>query len=165
MTRSLAPDVAGEPRCSPGDLIDLARPASEARAMWSAQDLAAIWRHQLATQIADEIPGAVAAATGSPSSFAEVLRDPRPPVELLRAVKDYAKQLEHDESRPVPREIAWALYLAAVVAARARCGQRITSTDDAAVRQWVDWAVAQPWVDEQTRALIATFARQGGAPT
>jgi hypothetical protein len=148
---------ATSPR-SPADLIELSKGQSAAHA-WGVDDLAAMWRHQLDTSLKSEVKALVDRAELSPElSFAHLLlREPNPPVDYLRAVKDYAKALERDPHRPLPDEIVWLLYLVAVCAADVRCGTRISSTSPEALAQWVTWAVAQTWADEESRALVSSW--------
>jgi hypothetical protein len=142
-------------RRSPADLIELTRGQSAAQA-WGVDDLSAMWRHQLAASLKAEVKSlADAADFPAEMTFQQLLlREPNPSVDHLRAVKDYAKSLERDPHQPLPGQIVWMLYLLAVCAADVRCQTRISSTGAEALKKWVDWAVAQPWLDEPARAML-----------
>lgn len=97
-------------------------------------------------------------APGGPfvDKLSDLLFHSRPPVELLAMVKQFAKSNRGVRRGPLPRAAAIVLYYAAIAAALARCGERITSLDDEQLRQGFDWVLARRWVDEQTRALVST---------
>ncbi|MDH3584325.1 MAG: hypothetical protein OER86_08935, partial [Phycisphaerae bacterium] len=78
-----------------------------------------------------------------------------PPLDLLVAVKDYAKGLYHDDPSPLPREVAAVLYFASLAVAGRHHDRKITDLDDAAVRRGTAWASTQDWVDDTTRRLLA----------
>lgn len=145
-------------RRSPADLIELTRGQSAASA-WDLKDLAAMWRHQLAASLKSEVKSLQDAADFPPAMTFEqlLLRESNPSVDHLRAVKDYAKALERDPHKPLPAEIVWVLYLLAVCAADRRCQTRISSTGDEALSKWVDWAIAQPWLDDRSRETISSW--------
>jgi hypothetical protein len=150
----------GDPptRRSPADLIELSRGQSAAHA-WNADDLAAMWRHQLSASVKAEIKALHDQSDLSADmTFARLLLDDADPsADHLRAVKDYAKLQERDPHKLLPSEIVWLLYLVAVCAADLRCKTRISGTSSEALAKWVDWAVGQPWIDDRTRALISNW--------
>jgi len=130
-------------------------------------ELRALWRHQLGSPLQFDL------GTIEPNSSArlrrlseaeglllrslgDLLLHPRPPLELLRLAKDFAKAHEQSPDDPLPPEMARMLYYTAIAAAWARCGRRITTLDDAQLRRAFDWALAQPWVDGATKELFAT---------
>jgi hypothetical protein len=150
-------------RRSPAELIELTRGQSAAHA-WDVDDLAAMWRHQLALPLSVEVKTLHDATDFPPETTFEqlLLREENPSVDHLRAVKDYVKALERDPHQPLPREIVWLLYLVAVCAADLRCRTRISSTGAEAIKKWVDWTLAQPWIDEPTRAMLLHWDLSGG---
>jgi hypothetical protein len=130
-----------------------------ARRLWREEDLAGVLLHQLAATL----PGGhepasprahVADPAGSIRTFGDLLRHPSPPVELLVAAKDFAKASRADPDAALPREIAAALYFAAIVVARNRCGRTISRLSAEELRSAIDWARAQPWIDAATRQLF-----------
>jgi hypothetical protein len=108
---------------------------------WPPDELAAMLRHQLRSKLESE-------------TFGDVLHAASPAIESLKRIKDFGKQHRNDPASPLPRDIATVLYFAAIAAALAKCGQRISQLDDASIRAGVEWAVALPWLDESTRALF-----------
>src|SRR5262249_34840287 len=107
----------------------------------------------------------VAAGGQVPANFAGLLSQPAPPVPLLELVKDFAKKSEEkrkgaaaqnpaEGAGPLPANVATVLYYASIIAARVKCGVRISKWDDARLRQGAQWALEQPWVDEPLRELF-----------
>lgn len=142
---------------------------ADGTAEWSATDMAAILRHQLNAPLRADLSATNASAgktldTASqdgppPATFGELFAHPRPPVELLKLAKDFAKALRRDASCGVPAGVATVIYYASIVAARSRYGQRITDLDEETLRRGVEWALAQPWLDDMTRAMFEEFRR------
>jgi hypothetical protein len=88
------------------------------------------------------------------TTFANLLQHPKPHLAMLQRVKRFAKACRNDPHGPLPQEVATVLYFASLVAALLRHQQRITSLDDAALRQGVEWVLAQQWIDDSTRSLF-----------
>jgi len=138
---------------------------TEETRIWEPDELASILKHQMsaAVQLDLSCVGRNAAAKlGALSesggllikSFADLLWHPNPPVELLELTKDFAKACGRHPDSPLPPEAADILYLASIVVARMRCRKRITTLDDASLRQGLGRAIGQAWLDERTRALL-----------
>lgn len=137
---------------------------------WSADDLAAILRHQLAAPLRADLTATnahagktldtISRAAPPPATFGELFAHPHPPPELLELAKDFGKALRRDTACGVPAGVATVIYYASIVAARLRCGRRISDLDEAALRRGVEWALAQPWLDAATRAMFEE-ARRG----
>jgi len=87
-------------------------------------------------------------------SFRDLLHHPRPPVALLKLVKQFAKGRGGNGNAVLPEPIGTALYFATIVVSQVRAGRRISSLDDAGVRGGADWLMSQPWVDAETQALV-----------
>jgi hypothetical protein len=154
-------DYAGDAQ----SLTHLIDPALLDHRLWQPEELGAILVHQCEASLARDLEPFVsdlaarladaAAEDGPPlRTFGDLLAHPRPPLELLDAVKQFARHCRTHPDGPLPEEIATVLYLAAIVAARVRLGERITSMDDAALRSALDWALGQPWLDPATRTLL-----------
>jgi len=142
---------------------------------WAADELSAILRHQMTAPLSVDLanhrywlcyagdPGA------APQTFEELFRERRPPLELLRGVKDFAKGHLRERGGKLPREIARVLYYGSVLVARLVWGERITRRSDVQVQEGLVWAVAQPWLEPWLQDLFRrgqTFFRrlEEGAP-
>lgn len=132
---------------------------------WRPEELGAILRHQLAAPIefdlgavprgaARRIRSAATAKNLLVRSFSDLLLHPRPPIELLRLTKDFAKANRHQPDSPIPAEIATLLYFASVAAALVRLRERITELDDAALAAGFAWCREQPWMEAGLGALF-----------
>jgi hypothetical protein len=121
-------------------------------AAWRADELAAILRHQLDAHLAadlGEMP-----RRSEEVSFAQLLSEPNPPLELLERVKRFGKAHKSTPDGALPAEVATVLYFASIVAARLRCGARISELEDAALLEGMEWALAQTWLDERCAHLF-----------
>jgi len=87
-------------------------------------------------------------------SFEDLLVHPHPPVELLQLTKDFAKLSYADRHSPLAPEVSLLLYYGCIVVAMIRCRQRISSLGDDDLRQGLDWAIRQPWVEDRMRKLL-----------
>jgi hypothetical protein len=123
---------------------------------WQQNDVAEILRHQLAAPLEFDLGAAgptvaqsVRRLSGSDdrriTSFADLLRHPCPPVELLDYAKQFFKPGPDGLHPSLPIEVATVLYYA-VIATGIRCGRRVSSLDDGAMRQGFAWAIRQPWL-------------------
>jgi len=140
-------------------------PDFEQRHDWKPEELGALLAHQWSAPLEadlDALPpeqARVLKQLGDAEgllrrSYGELFTHPLPPVEILEAIKDYAKRNLTRPSADLPEEIARALYVLSVVVARYRCGQRITSQSDETVRASVQAFLAQPWVIEPVKTLL-----------
>ncbi len=147
--------------------------------LWRADELAAMFRHQLSAPILVDLGGF---ETGTASriqtlgraqglllnSFADLFNHPSPALELLVLVKEFAKaNMDHPESG-LPTEIASALYYTSIAAAFLHLGERISKLSDADLQRGFGWARQQVWLDEKTKALLAGASQkisgvEGGA--
>lgn len=133
---------------------------SEVDYPWQPEELQSVLLHQLAAPIALDLPGVVpppgegAPADAGIQSVGELLHHPHPPLQLLQALKEFAKANALHPQSVLPREIANVLYCSAIVVSLARCGRRITAMDDAALVENVKSALSCGWLDENTRAVL-----------
>ena len=138
---------------------------------WSADELASILKHQLSASLQSDLFKAMPDETIAGDSIAEhqaflegsyrdLLSHIAPPLALLRLVKDYAKTCRSRRRGLIPDDVATVLYYAAIVAARVRLSENITSISDQSLRRGLKWALAQPWLDSHLRALFS--AAMGG---
>lgn len=120
---------------------------------WETDELHAILQHQLAAPLAVDLSthGSVLSLAGRPGAesitFGQLLRDRRPPLDLLQGVKEFAKAHLRQHDGSLPREVAKVLYLGSVLVACLRWDARISSLSDAKMRSGLDWAIEQPWLE------------------
>ncbi len=134
--------------------------------LWRADELAAMFRHQMSAPMLMDL-GSFDERTASQiktlsgaqglllSSFADLFNHPSPPVQLLQLVKDFAKaNMDHPESG-LPSEIASTLYYTSIAAALVHLGKRISQLPDVDLKRGLGWTAEQSWLDEKTKALLA----------
>lgn len=162
---------------APRVLATLMTTASDvgSRGRWRPDELGQILRHQLEapllfdlgtsdSQFTDEqeAPGAAAAAGAAAaesdasrvSSFGELFLHSRPPLQLLRLTKRFAKTSDRRAANPLPEEVATVLYYAAIVAALLRHGEHISRVSDETLREGTDWVLQREWVAGPLRGLF-----------
>jgi len=130
---------------------------------WPADELPALWRHQLDTplisDLVDVAPNAAQCIStwcqlSGTGTFGDVLSDPSPPIQILRLIKDFAKSRTAGVDASPLQELAIALYYAVIAVALVRCGLRITDLPDASLLKGFGWAAACAWLDDRTRASL-----------
>ena len=132
---------------------------------WRQNELAAIFQHQLAAPVQlDLADGHAGDDPVLPPAYAEIrtfdqlFHHPDPPIELLKSVKEFAKANRNHPASALPGEIATVLYYASILVARLRCGVGISALSDDELRTGLEWALAQPWVDERLKSLLRNAA-------
>ena len=121
---------------------------------WGAHELGAILRHQLASPVDAELSPPAVAHGGEIRTYADLLRHPHPPVELLRLLKNFAKCHCGHPLSALPAEVMAVLYYASIVAARFHAHARITRLTDSELQRGIDWIISQPWLEDTTRCLL-----------
>jgi len=143
------------------------------RALWEPDELGLILEHQLAAPLEFDIVGVEpdqleelrSVETGPAiETFGDLVFHPRPPVRLLELTKEFARASRGHPDRPLPDEVASALYLASIVVALARCGKRITGLSDDGLRYGLTWALKQAWLEGAIRELLDEGRRRVGGP-
>ncbi len=135
------------------------------RALWPVEDMRRMLRMQLGAKLHLEFDRAgmiersavqaLAEAASPPvRTFADLFHHARPPLELLWAAKDFAKNCRENPHSEMSPEIALAIYYGSIAAALAHRCERITSLDDDELRQGLNWLYKQSWLDDRTRGLI-----------
>ena len=135
------------------------------RAIWPVEEIQRILRMQLGARLHVELGRSglcdrdtVLALTDQASppirSVADLLYHPRPPMELLWAVKDFSKNCKEDATSDMAPEVALALYYASIAAALTRRGERITTLSDDELRAGLNWVVKQNWLPGRMHNLI-----------
>lgn len=124
---------------------------------WSAEELGDVLIHQLNAPLLFDLTNmgrgspvhmleSHAPAGDQPASFGELFAHPHPPEALLQLVKEFAKMSDTRENRSLPSEVSTVLYYAAILAARLRLGQKISTLSDDKLHEGIQWALAQPWL-------------------
>lgn len=131
---------------------------------WFANELGAILRHQL--RVAIRLPRDTSQALSSSNeiaptasepdimTFYDLFKDPCPPLALLEQVKEFAKTNREHPDSALPQEISLVLYYASIVVAMVRLNRRITSLDETALYQGIEWVLGLPWLDDSLRPLF-----------
>jgi hypothetical protein len=155
---------SGNPRKLAGLMSMAVQPSNE----WSAQELAAMWMHQLdapllfdlsalSPRVGDTIAQATRVDPQPLSRFVDLLRHHRPPVEVLQWTKDFAKShMVGGADAALPPDIAAVLYYGSILLARLRLGMRISELDETSLRRGVMRILEMPWLDEETHKLLAS---------
>ena len=143
-------------------LMDLGQQTGQ---LWSAQELGAVLRHQLAAPLEFDLGATGDAAMAERlasyanlrppiQSFGDLVFHPRPPLELLGLVKEFSKSCRAGKESVLPDEIATTLYALGIAAAMTACDRRITRLDDQALAHLIDWVREQEWLDAASRELL-----------
>lgn len=144
------------------ELLDLGLAAAEP---WRPDELAAAWEYHLTAPLHLEIeglyPGRAEERRGSVdpggqpgSSLHDLLAHPEPARGWIELVKDFAKGCLHGAESPLPAAVAGVLYYLAIAVGVTRLGERISRLGDAEIRRGLEWALAQSWVDTESRATL-----------
>ena len=169
-------DTAGALFKSPPKSLAAFLAAGDERArLWRPDELAALFRHQLAAPIFVDLGGFDPVIASRLKvlgcahnlvlkSFLELFLHPVPPVELLTLTKEFAKtNMDHPDSS-LPREVAAVLYYTSISAALVRLDRRITQLGDAELERGLNWARDQQWVDPQIQQLLELALKKLSQP-
>ncbi|HUJ11432.1 MAG TPA: hypothetical protein VL171_15555 [Verrucomicrobiae bacterium] len=154
-------------RGRPKSLAALMETGAEHARLWGADELAAIFQHQMSAPVLVDLGGfdpgtAVRLKTLSEAqglllkSFSDLFHHPSPPIELLRLTKEFAKANMDRPESGLPTEIVSVLYYTSIAAALVRLDARISQLKDTDLRRGLLWAKEQAWIDEETKALLLT---------
>jgi len=159
---------------------DVLEAGLESARPWRPKELAAAWDYHLSAPLEFEL-GTLSApreralrdltmAQGlTLSSLRALMQHPVPPVELLTMIAKFAKACSKSKDPPLPAEVAGVLYYLAIAVALTRLGTLVTRLRRADLVRGLDWAMAQPWVDQSSKATLdqarasVTKATAGGA--
>lgn len=136
--------------------------------IWKEEELRAIMEHQLAAEIGPDAERLSAnfgrrarSIADHPSmTFGEALLESKGSLEILKLVKDFAKIHWHSPQSGVPKEIAAALYYAAIAAALHCYSAPISRISNLALRQGMDWVLEQEWIPDSIKS-VCKAARDG----
>lgn len=143
-------------------LFDL---AAEAPPPWGADELRAVLQDLLDAPLAYDLttlPVATARSLKALSSTrglllntcGQLLRHAKPPLELLRLLKDFGKANIGQRESPLPEPVAQVLYYASVASAWLHLNLRISELADSEFQAGMRWGLAQEWLDADTRDLF-----------
>jgi len=149
----------------PAGLAKILEQNQEDAALWRSGEMRAMWQHQLRAPIEADLSGVPAANISSlrrdpatesflEKSFENLLRDGRPPLPLLKATKDFAKQTFKEAEDAQLKEIAAALYYSSYAAGLVSHNQRLGGMHRNELVGGFDWVLGRDWVDEETKKLI-----------
>ena len=138
------------PRAKLARMLDVASPENG----WSAAEAGTILHHQLFAPLLPDlllVPGTeekrlhhlVKDRPGA-KSFGEQLTFLFPSLELLEAIKHFARYVRDDAANPLRGNPADVLYFSAIAAALLRCDARISKLSDAELREGFAWVAQQP---------------------
>jgi hypothetical protein len=162
-------------RSAPKSLAALMAEGAEHARLWRADELGAIFRHQLAAPILVDLGGFDAANAARLKmiaeaqnlllkSFSDLLLHSTPPVELLRLAKDFAKANMDRPDGSLPKEVAAILYYASISTAFLRLDERISQLKDTDLERGLCWAKSQPWINQQIQQLLGDALDKLNAP-
>jgi hypothetical protein len=150
----------------PWQLVDLMNLATESERYWREEELSAVFLHQLAAPVEFDLASLgdararqVRLLSSAESlllrSFRDLFEHHIPPVELLSLTKKFAKSSMMDPDAPIPREIAFYLYVVSILVAEVRCRERISDVPEQKLVKGAEWLTQQPWIDQRSKELIA----------
>lgn len=87
-------------------------------------------------------------------TIGDVLRDPRPPVEQLKALKQWFNLQRFSPARDVPAPLANGLYLLVLAVALVRSGVHITGLADAQFIAGLEWLADQIWLPDDLLPVV-----------
>jgi len=162
-------------KSAPKSIAAFMAAGDERARLWRADELAAIFRHQMAAPILVDLGGFDPATAGRLKtlgaaqglllkSFLELFLHPVPPVELLTLTKEFAKSNMDQPESSLPGEIAAVLYYASIAAGLVRLDQRLSQLGDAELDRGFSWAKEQRWVDPQIQQLLAQALQKISRP-
>ncbi|HZL36169.1 MAG TPA: serine/threonine-protein kinase [Tepidisphaeraceae bacterium] len=135
----------------------------DSQSLWSADELAALWRHQLSSPIVDpanernsDLPQAAPAGESAPPTFGALLHDSALPISALESARRLAERWRDDPRHSVPTAISRLLHCALASADALRTDRALLS--HARLGDELAWAAAQPWIDDKTQALLIRAA-------
>jgi len=152
-------------KSAPKSLAALMAQGAERARLWRADELGAIFRHQLSAPILVDLGGFESASAARLKmlseaqslllkSFSDLLLHAAPPIELLWLAKDFAKANMDRSDGSLPKEVAAVLYYASISAALTHLDERISQLKDADLERGLRWAKDQAWVDLQIQQLL-----------
>jgi hypothetical protein len=152
------------------DLMDLAEGQTR---VWFADELAAVFRHQMSAPVQFDLARLGPSHAGQLrllcegeglllKSFSDLFGHPHPPIELLRLTQEFAKLNRQAATAALPVAVATVLYYASIAAALVRCRTKTTRMGDSDLRHGLERILALPWVTDPIRSLCEQAASMLG---
>lgn len=153
---------------NPEPIIALFTSDDPMQCIWSERDWPGLWRHQLRASLLSELRAidptwglgidTLCSRQNPPiATFGELFASDTPPLAALDLVKQYAKHHLDEVRYELPRSIASAVYLMALLSAIARCGKNISSMDESKIREQGRQMLALGWLDAETKLRIQSM--------
>jgi hypothetical protein len=151
---------------NPRQLAGLLSLAGQPAPQWTADELAAMWKHQLNAPLTYDL-GTISPKVGETitmvtradprplEKFGDLFKHPRPPIEILQWTKEFATNHTGGQEEAMPAEIATTLYYASILLARLRLHRKISELSEADLRKGLVRLSRQNWLDQATRDLLA----------
>jgi hypothetical protein len=158
-------------KSTPKTLAAFLAAGDDAARLWRPEELAAIFRHQMAAPIVVDLGGfdpatasrlkTISSAQGLLlKSFHDLFSHKLPPRELLIVAKDFAKANMDHPGSSLPAEVSAVLYYGAIAAALVRLDERISQLSNESLKRGFSWAGEQPWVETEIKQLLAEAAKK-----
>jgi hypothetical protein len=155
--------VISDTQCDPRVLSTMLSFSDLDRNEWDPQDLQAMLRHQLnaplylslgvlSAEVSHELRTSV---PESPQmTLGQLLHHPKPPLELLKLVKRFAKICRKDRDNFLPPEIGMLLYYASITVAQARLAESISQLPSESLLRGLKWLNEQAWMAPEMRPIL-----------
>ena len=149
------------PWCDVGPFVNLAQagPAVAqdfAAALGTALDATLlIDEGGLAPDLTRDLLAALRMADGNTARLRDILHQPKPSLAALQWIKRATRAAVDNPDCMIPREVGTALYFLAIAVALTEHGARLSKRGDEALCRGLEWSVAQPWIDDDSKARIA----------
>ncbi len=98
----------------------------------------------------------------SGDTIGSLITDPNTDVHVLERIKDLAKEQGTAAESEIDREVALAVYFAAIAGALAFHETRISQQSDAKLRKAFISLIERPWIPANLRQLLQNACRQDG---
>jgi len=148
-------------------LVNLA--SSDAIPTWTAQELADVWQHQLASPLVSCVQevspvhalrceALCASANPQITTIEQLLHHPSPHTELFIHLARWLEQSINSKHELLPRELAAALLDIALILSRVRTGTCIVSIADKDLSDRARVVTTSAWLDDRTRQAMIKAA-------
>ncbi len=144
------------------ELAELLNTDQASEALWSTWELADILRHQLDVPLergmlslactdVSQITALRLTAVPPITTMRSLLEHPSPPLALLEAVKDFAKECRNHPDRGLPAKLSTAIYLACIARSATVSKSVISTLERSDLLDGLHWLQEQPWADPCVR--------------